>query len=153
MTPSRPDIVTVQRRLRLMRDALDHLGSLAGTSAEDLDGDPLTRAAAERLLQVVIDLALDINGHLVVALRDRAPETGRQSFIELATCDVISEALAERLAPSAGLRNVLVHQYVDIRTDLVASSIASTLEQYPAYIEAVAGFLKLLGDTCQGHQP
>lgn len=140
MTPARLDIATVQRRLRHLHDVLGHLEDLADITSQVLDGDPLKRAAAERLLQVIVDLAVDINGHLVVALTGRAPETGRSSFGDLAACGVISNALAERLAPSAGLRNVLVHQYIDIRTDLVAESIEAAREQFPLYIAAVAEF-------------
>ena len=141
MTPPRIDRDTIQRRLRLMRDSLDRLETLRAITATRLDAEPLTRAAAERLLQVIVDLAVDVNGHLVTAIRGSAPETGHASFIDLAACGVITPEFSARLAPSAGLRNVLVHQYVDIRTDLVASSIDTTLEAFPAYIEAIAGYL------------
>lgn len=146
MTPTRLDIATVQRRLRHLRDVLDHLEELAGVTPQGLDDDPLKRAAAERLLQVIVDLAVDVNGHLVVALTGRAPETGRASFGDVAACGVITDALAERLAPSAGLRDVLVHQYIDIRTDLVAESIEAAREQFPLYIAAVAEFCLENGD-------
>ena len=129
------------RRLRLMSDALDHLQTLDGTSGADLDARPLQRAAAERLLQVVVDLALDVNGHVVVALTGRAPQTGRESFTDLAACGIITHELAGVLAPSAGMRNVLVHHYVDVRTDLVAAAITKTLAAYPAYVEALAEYL------------
>ena len=141
MTPAHIDHDTVQRRLRLLRDSLDRLTSLEHTSAQDLDADSLLRAAAERLLQVIVDLAVDVNGHVVVALRGKAPETGRSSFTDLADCGVVPGELAERLAPSAGMRNVLVHQYVDIRTDLVAAAVGLALQTYPAYVEAVATYL------------
>lgn len=49
--------------------------------------------------------------------------------------------LAERLAPSAGRRNLLVHRYGDIRIDLLAEGIAATLAGYPAYIESVAAYV------------
>lgn len=141
MTPPRIDYDTIQRRLRLLRDTLDQLTPLRDITADDLDTDALVRAAAERLLQVIVDLSLDINGHIVVASLGRAPETGRSSFIELGECGVIPGDLANRLAPSAGMRNVLVHHYIDIRTDLVAASINQTLAVFPAYVEAVAAFL------------
>jgi uncharacterized protein YutE (UPF0331/DUF86 family) len=141
MTPLRLDQDTIQRRLRLMRDSLDHLGQLGGISATELDANALTRAAGERLLQVIIDLAVDINGHIVVALSGKAPETGRSSFLDLAECGVISDELAVRIAPLASLRNILVHQYVDVRTDLVAAAISATTTTFPDDIEAIAGFL------------
>ena len=47
-------------RLRAMREALSELEALRSISAETLGAEPLTRAAAERLIQVVVDLAVDV---------------------------------------------------------------------------------------------
>lgn len=126
------------RRLRLIEDALGSLDALRGVDAARLEAEPLTRAAAERLLQVIIDLAFDINGHLAVAILGRAPETGRQSFLDLAEAGVLDDDQAARLAVAAGLRNVLVHHDVDVRVDLVAAAVGEVLEQPPAYLTAVA---------------
>lgn len=38
--------------------------------------------------------------------------------------------LAERLAGSAGMRNVIVHQYAELDRDLVAAAVAKTIEGY-----------------------
>lgn len=140
MTPRGIDRDIVAQRLRLMDAALADLASIGPVDAARLSAEPLTRAAAERLLQVVVDLAFDINGHLAVALVGRAPETGRQSFLDLAEADVLSQELAERMAPSAGLRNVLVHGYVDIRLD-IAAAVGQVLDQYPVYVRTVSSRL------------
>jgi len=54
--------------------------------------------------------------------------------------------LAQRLAPSAGLRNLLVHRYGDVRLDLLAGGIAATLNAYPVYIQQVSAYLLTLDD-------
>lgn len=145
MTPARVDRDVVVQRLRLLTATLDDLEALRGVDEARLGAEPLTRAAAERLLQVVVDLAFDVNGHLVVALLGRAPESGRQSFLDLAEAGVLDADLAARLAPSAGLRNVLVHRYLDVRLDVVAGAIDAALDQYRAYTTAVAGYVERLG--------
>lgn len=142
MTPARVDRDVVLQRLRLIERSLSELEALQGADEARLRAEPLTRAAAERLVQVVVDLAFDVNGHLAVSLLGRAPETGRQSFLDLAEAGVLSTDLAERLAPSAGLRNVLVHHYVDVRVDVVAAAIGLALDQYRAYVTAVSRFLE-----------
>lgn len=147
MTPADVDAETVLRRLRLIEDALGALGGLRGVDAERLGREPLTRAAAERLLQVVVDLTFDINGHLAVALLGRAPETGRQSFLDLGEAGVLTLDHAARLAPLAGLRNVLVHHYTDIRLDIVADAVVEVLDGFPAYVAAVARCLKDQGSA------
>lgn len=141
MTPSTLDHEAVGRRLRLIEETLSSLEALRDVTAEQLGNEALTRAAAERLLQVVVDLAFDINAHLVVVALGRAPETGRQSFLDLAECGALSTEAAEQLAPAAGLRNVLVHHYVGVRLDLVADAVGEVLERFPAYVSAVARFV------------
>jgi uncharacterized protein YutE (UPF0331/DUF86 family) len=131
----------VARRLRLLEETLTSLESLRDIGVERLRAEPLTRAAAERLLQVAVDLAFDINAHLIVAVLGRSPETGRQSFLDLAECRVLGLEEAARLAPAAGLRNVLVHHYVGVRLDVVAEAIGETIDRFPNYVTAVARFI------------
>ncbi len=141
MSPGSLDREAVGRRLRLISETLESLESLGSVTVQRLRNEPLTRAAAERLLQVVVDLAFDINAHVTVAVLGRSPETGRQSFLDLAECGVLSVDEAAQLAPAAGLRNVLVHHYVGVRLDLVAAAVEEILEQLPNYVTAVARFL------------
>lgn len=146
MTPLGPDRDTVVRRLRMIERALDQLRALRGADEARLEAEPLTRAAAERLLQVVVDLAFDVNGHIAASTLGRAPESGRASFFDLATAGVLDDDLARKLAPSAGLRNVLVHHYLEVRLDVVAGAISDALDQYPAYVTAVGRFLREAGE-------
>lgn len=138
MRPRRIESDVVQRRLRLMEDYLRDLRLLADRTVDDLAGAPLDRAAAERLLQVVVDLAVDINGHLALAAGEPVPETGRDSFAAAATAGAITANLADVLAPSAGLRNILVHRYGDIRLDLLVAGVGAALRCYPDYIAQVS---------------
>ena len=141
MTPRALDRDIVGRRLRLLRDALDDLGPLSGITAERLTDEPLTRAAAERLIQVAVDLAIDINGHVAVATAGRGPTTGRESFELAARAGALDPSLADRLAPSAGLRNLLVHRYVDIKVDLVAEAVDEVLVGFDEYVAEMARFV------------
>lgn len=142
MTPAPLNADVVTSRLRLVSESLDQLGELRDATPERLRDEPLTRAAAERLLQVVVDLAVDVNSHVVVAQLGRAPRTGRESFLDAATAGALDSGLADRLAPAAGLRNVLVHRYVDIRVDLVAAAVGQMLDDFPAYVEQIAAFVR-----------
>lgn len=141
MTPVEPNPDVVIRRLRMMRGALDTLDGFRGVDVAQLNDDPVARAAVERLLQVIVGLAFDINAHLVAKTLGRSPETGRASFHDLVEAGVLDEALAATLAPSAGLRNVLVHHYVDLRMDLIADAVRTVGDGFPAYITAVARYL------------
>lgn len=142
MTPPELDVGQVTNRLRTIRQTLDELEELRGIGAARLEAEPLTRAAAERLVQVVVDLAVDVNAHVAAARLGVAPATGRASFLAAADAGALDRELADELAPSAGLRNVLVHRYTDIRVEVVAEAIPVLLDGYSAYVHQVAAFLE-----------
>lgn len=84
---------------------------------------------------------MDINAHLASALGLPGPQDYRDSFQVVADGNVLDQELAHRLKPSVGLRNLLIHEYATIDLDLVAQAVGTALEDYRAYVEAVAGFL------------
>lgn len=50
--------------------------------------------------------------------------------------------LAERLAPAAGLRNRLVHQYDEIDDAIVLRAVADARRHFGAYLSAVEDYLQ-----------
>jgi uncharacterized protein YutE (UPF0331/DUF86 family) len=69
-----------------------------------------------------------------------AVETGdvpvdvRRSFGAASTVGLIAPGLAEQLAPSAGLRNVLVRAYIDLDVDRLVVAVPLAAEQYGEYV-------------------
>lgn len=147
MTPRRFEPDVVAERLRLLRVTLDELESQRSVTVEDLMTDPLRRAGVERLLQVAVDLAVDVNAHVVAAGTGLAPSTGRESFVAAAGLGALDADLGAELAPSASLRNILVHRYTDIRVDLVAKAIGEILDGYARYLEQMAAYVLRQGDA------
>lgn len=144
MTPQSLDRSVLTRRLRLLDETLAQLRELRDVDVNTLEQEPLTRAALERLVQVTVDLAIDINAHVVVGLGAPAPETARASFAAAAKAGVIDTKLADELAPAAGLRNLLVHRYADIDLGLLVTGMRQLLERCPEYVAAVARFTEQL---------
>lgn len=140
MSPRDLDSQIVVRRLLLMNDLLAALG--------ELDSDPdrllakrIEMLAAERILTQLVELASDINGHLASTALGRAPGSYRDSFDLAAEAGVLSPDLASELGPSVGLRNVLIHAYVDVDQHRVATSVPLALDAYTRYVRAVRGWL------------
>lgn len=51
------------------------------------------------------------------------------------------KTLAEKLAPSAGLRNRLVHEYDLIEHSMVLKAVIMAEELYPEYIKEIEDYL------------
>ncbi len=76
--------------------------------------DERLRAMTERWLQLAIQACIDIGAQLVSELSADAPADYAGVFKALADAGALEVELADRLARAAGLRNVLVHLYLDL---------------------------------------
>jgi uncharacterized protein YutE (UPF0331/DUF86 family) len=141
VTPKTPSTDVVERRLAHQRELLAELRKLRPLTAERLSAEPVVRAAVERMIQAVVDLALDINGHIASSVLERSPATGRESFDLMVVAVVLDVSLAERLKPSVGLRNILVHLYADIDVNIVADSIEEFETAFSEYVRDVSRWL------------
>jgi uncharacterized protein YutE (UPF0331/DUF86 family) len=138
MIPMSPSPDVVERRLAHQRNLLAELRQLAPLTAQRLTSEPVVRAAVERMMQAIVDLALDINGHVSSSVLQRSPGSGRESFDLMVTAGVLDADLAERLKPAVGLRNILVHMYADIDIEIVADSADEFEQEFSEYVRAVA---------------
>lgn len=145
MTPPDLDVDVIHAKLATMRALLDDLAGAGEVSAERLEEDRILRHAVERILTQLVDLAVAINGHVAAARLGRGPSDYRESFALAAEAGFVPEPLATRLAPSTGLRNVLVHEYTAIDLERVAESVPLALEGYREYVAAVARALTRSG--------
>ena len=102
------------------------------------------RRTIERIVQLVIETAVDINLHVATEIEGRPPADYRESFRAAARIGLIPPALAGGLAPSSGLRNVLVHGYANIDDARVHAAIPLVLDGFRAYAGAVLGWLDRL---------
>ncbi|OGQ52195.1 MAG: hypothetical protein A3J24_12870 [Deltaproteobacteria bacterium RIFCSPLOWO2_02_FULL_53_8] len=131
----------VRRKLAVIVEALNALAPIKGMTAEQYQDDLYKRKAAERLMQELIEAAIDINTHIIVHTGNTSPDDYYESFIRLGELKVISMTLAEKLAPSAGLRNRLVHEYDTLKDSIVLKAIDTAEGLYPQYIKEIDGYI------------
>lgn len=67
---------------------------------------------------------------MIVGLGATVPDSYFESFLELGSLHVMDGHLARSLAPSAGLRNRLVHEYDDIDDAIVYDSVKQAMRLY-----------------------
>jgi len=136
------DREVVRRKLERIASNLRLLEPMKDLSLEAYRADVYRRKATERLLQEVVEAAVDVNLHLLTGTGRPAPDDLYSSFLALGEAGILDSSLAARLAPSAGLRNRLVHEYDRLEDALVLASVGGALELYPRYLAAVERFLE-----------
>lgn len=121
---------------------LDKLKPIAEHTLEEYLSDFYLKASAERLIQLIVDCASDINNHVVVEMGQRPPEDYASSFIRASETGMLTAELANRLKGSGGMRNILVHEYLDIDDEKVYKALPIALSDFKEYIRQVDNFLE-----------
>ena len=101
-----------------------------------LKSDDLT-SSAERQLQVAIQAVIDIGNHVVSDMDLGTPKDYKDIFRILAKHKIVSTALSRRLAAMTGLRNVLVHDYLDVDLRIVYRILKKDLADFETFIAAI----------------
>lgn len=115
---------------RVTRDALDAEENLTFTDA------------TKHRMQIAVEMVINIAEHIVSGLNLGMPEYARDLFPLLAKENIIAKDLAEKLGKAVGLRNVLVHMYLDVDLDILADSASVGLNDLRAFVKVINEFLE-----------
>jgi uncharacterized protein YutE (UPF0331/DUF86 family) len=130
------DVEVVARHLNDLDDCLQALDGERPVSVESMRSDRRTRDLVLYELQRAIQNVLDLGSHL---LADRGKVVAEYSeiFSTLAQEGVIPADLGERVRGLGGFRNVIIHDYVELDLDRVASFVNDRLDDLRALAQHI----------------
>lgn len=131
----------VRQKLSQLIVHLDELEPLAGCTLDEYRSDHVRRYAVERLIELVVEYASDINRHVVEAAGAAPPQTYYSTFEEMGKLGVIPPETATRLGTTTGLRNRLVHGYEKVSHEIVYRSLGPLLQYYRQYVGRLDAYL------------
>ena len=136
----------IRNKIEYIHKDLVVLADFSEYSFEDLIKESVSYSACERMLEQIIGRAIDINQHIILnkaELKTTAPLEYRDTFLKLIDLNIYPKDFGEKISKSAGLRNMLVHEYDKIDPQIVYSSVADTLSEYTKYCEYILEYIKL----------
>lgn len=98
------------------------------------------RMTAERLLQVGIEAMLDIGNHIIAAEGLQAPLEYRDIFTILEKNKILPHRLVGRCQQMVGLRNRLVHEYMEIDHTILYDILKRNLGDFEDYVRVIIQF-------------
>ncbi len=131
----------VTRKMVLITEDLRRLEALSGKSREEYLASEVDETLAERYLERMIGRMIDVNYHLLTESGEAPPRDYFESFVALSRIGALPAAFAARLAPSAGLRNRIVHAYDDLDPGRVYDALRAALADVPSYLAELRRFL------------
>jgi len=111
----------IERRLERLADCTSKLQALSQTPRARFDDDSLLRDIVERNFEIAAQCVIDVAMRVTSIEQARRTGDGATSIRRLAEIGVVDAAFAQSLAPLAGFRNVLAHEYTDVDWDIVVA--------------------------------
>src|SRR5512135_2026304 len=109
-----PEFSGIERRLDELSERLGRLEPLRGKNRAEFAADPYLRDIAERNLEVAAQCVLDISHRLISLTGAQQPRDYYEAILRLGEVGVLPPEFARHLAPLAGFRNILVHEYLEV---------------------------------------
>lgn len=134
-----PDIIKV--RLQEIEENLEILVELKDLDKKKFKSDPKIFKLAERCLQISIQALLDICQYIIASNNWRRPRDNQEIIKIIAANNIIPEDFAQRILPMAGMRNILVHEYLKIDLDKIYQHLQK-LEDFRTFQKHIIAFLK-----------
>ncbi len=139
-----PDKIIISRKLAEVITEIKHLNSLVKLSQKQLLSDVPMLYFSERVIERLITAAVDINYHILTDITGMVPDDYYSSFIELGTNKILSVPVANRIAPSAGLRNLIIHEYMKIDYKKYYTSLKIANKDFQIYAKAIQKYMDSL---------
>lgn len=133
----------ILRKIKLIQEDLARLQEIGKVSFIEHAQDNIEYLATERMPERIVTRAIDANKHIIAELGkgNESVKTYQETFDVLAKLGVYPENFAKQISPSAGLRNILVHEYDEIKVDKIYQSAEEALIQYAKYCNFILEFL------------
>ncbi|MEW6228692.1 MAG: HepT-like ribonuclease domain-containing protein [Bacillota bacterium] len=128
---------SIIRRLEFARTELADLGDLGDLEFSRYTSDRLVRRNIERMIENVVNSLSDI-GKIILSQADvEMPESYRDIFTKLASLGLIDPGLSARLADTTRLRNVLAHQYLDIKWEYIKAFLTQGRSDAQGFLDRI----------------
>ena len=135
----------VKQKIELIQKELVNLEKMSKFSFQEIVSDFKKQATIERLLERIINRAIDINQHLIAELSTgemESPKDYTETFLRLADLEICPKEFIENISKSVSTRNVLTHDYDDVDYSKIYSSIIDCLKDYHQYCGYILKFLE-----------
>lgn len=121
---------------------LEEMAPILKYEAREIIDDNLKLHTVERLFQLIVDASIDINTHVIIETELNVPDDYQSTFMTLGEHKILPMDFAVAIAPSVGLRNLIIHKYGKVDIKKMVDDIKSNIGQYKDYLVHIRGFIK-----------
>ncbi|MBI2476239.1 MAG: DUF86 domain-containing protein [Candidatus Taylorbacteria bacterium] len=124
-------------KLDRLREYLKDLKPYVSLDTETVLSNKEKVLSVERLFQLVVDEAADINSHIAYQILDKVPESYRSSFHVLGEGKIFDPAFIDAISESARIRNQIVHDYEKLQKKDGVEAVKKFFPLYEKYLDVL----------------
>jgi uncharacterized protein YutE (UPF0331/DUF86 family) len=137
----KPEFSGIERRLEKLSVCLMKLEPFKAKKKEELLQDPYLQDIIERNLEVAAQAVIDIANRIISIEGLEKPRDYYEAIMRLGEADILPIEFATALAPIAGFRNILVHDYMDLNWDEIYKNL-HRLNDIERFMENIKTWVK-----------
>nr|MDO8045312.1 DUF86 domain-containing protein [Candidatus Baldrarchaeota archaeon] len=111
------------RRVERFEQGIKLLEEIAEVSLEEYLRDIKLQSIVERNLQICIEVIIDLSNVIISKKGFRVPSTYKETVEILKENKILEKEFAKKLASLVGLRNIIVHMYADIKSEIIHENL------------------------------
>lgn len=125
-----------------LEDELKDYSQFKQIKQKDYETNKSFRRNIERWVENIVNSSIDIAKILLSSKKRKIPQTYRQILEQLTTIEDFNENIAKKLSQFSKLRNILAHEYLDIRFSQIKLFLKETDYIYGELLSFVESILK-----------
>jgi uncharacterized protein YutE (UPF0331/DUF86 family) len=135
----------VLRKLSDLSDLYRQMLEYRGITTRRYAADWKCQRIVERTLQMMVEICLDVANHIISDKGYRRPVGYADHFTVLRENKILNARLTARMMQMAKFRNLIVHNYDKIDTEIVVGILKKNLTDFDSFKKAVVKFLEAEG--------
>ena len=121
---------------------LEELMPILQHDSREIIDDNLKLRSVERLFQLIVDTTIDINTYIITESDVSVPDDYQSTFMVMGEHNIVPMDFAQAIAPSVGLRNLIVHKYGKVDIKRMIDDVKNNIGQYKDYLRHISEFAK-----------
>ena len=121
---------------------LEELMPILQHDSREIIDDNLKLRSVERLFQLIVDTTIDINTYIITESDVSVPDDYQSTFMVMGEHNILPMDFAQAIAPSVGLRNLIVHKYGKVDIKRMIDDVKNNIGQYKDYLRHISEFAK-----------
>jgi len=137
----------IRQKLTNLTAYVNELAPYLDVSYQEHRERPGNRRIVERLAQVIVECAIDVNAMLLIGTGQPPAQSARRSFEVIRRLGIIDEHLLSRFRRYVGIRNRIVHDYDRLDNSTLFYSAHRLLDDARAYVVQIYSYLEASRET------